>query len=208
MNTRFIRYSLAVLALMGACGCASYQIRPDAASVQVAKATNPIPATVGITQVEQKVSGGFPDLVSSIKKSLDESRLFKTVLYPTRSGDQLDGGFELRISAKFKADGGLFGKAFITGFFMFLPAPLVVYKHEYQSECTIDLVKDGKKLKTYSANGTVSASHKLFAPADKLEAEGTEASAKLLGAKLVEQLMADRSFLEKELVAPANQTDK
>jgi len=190
---------LLLAALLGTVGCASYEIRPSASSIQVQKSAASIPVTVGITHSEQKVSGGFPDLVTVIKKNLDESSLFQSVYYPVRPDDRLDGGLELRLSARFKTDGALFGKAFLTGFFMFLPAPLVVYSHEYQSECTLDLVKNGKTLKQYKADGNVTVKHKLFASPEKIEAEGTEASVKLLGARLVEELAKDRTFIETEL---------
>ena len=88
---------------------------------------------------------------------------------------------------------------------MFLPAPIITYQHQYQAECSLELFKGDKLLKTYSAKATVDISHKLFAPPDKIEAEGTEATIKLLGANLVGQLIQDRVFLENHLVtSPKN----
>src|SRR5216110_3223642 len=51
-------------------GCAT-SVKPDAASIAIPKAPVPIPVTVGISQVEQKLNGGFSDLALSVKKSLD-----------------------------------------------------------------------------------------------------------------------------------------
>jgi hypothetical protein len=189
----------AILVVLLTSGCASYKIQPTASSITVTKAASPIPATIGINHVEQKVSGGFPDLAMSVKHSLDQSSLFQAVYYPLRPTDQLDGTFSLRLSARLKTDGGLFFKAFITGFFLFLPTPLVTYNHEYQAECSMDLMRGDKSLKTYTAKSTVLISHKLFASPDRIEAEGTEAATKLLGAKVVEELINDRKFLEHEL---------
>jgi hypothetical protein len=184
-------------------GCASYQNRPDAATITIPKSSAPIPAKVGISQTEQKLTGGFSDLVPIINKNLTESGLFQTVYYPVRPDDPLDGQIQLRLNASFKQDPALFPKAFFTGFFMFLPAPLFTYKHHYEARCTFDVVKDGKTLKTYTSTASVEASHKLFGPPDKIEAEGTEAASKLLCGNLVNQLIADRAFLEHALVQKA-----
>lgn len=201
---KYKSFSLAGFALalsFLASGCASYTITPGASSITASKAASPIPVTVGISHVEQKVSGGFPDMVPPIKKALDESALFREVLYPTRSSDQLDGLISLRLSTRFQMDGALFPKSFFTGFFMFLPAPIITYQHQYQAECSLELFKGDKLLKTYSAKSAIDVSHKLLAPPDKIEAEGVEAAVKLLGANLVGQLIQDRSFLETHLVS-------
>jgi len=50
--------------------------------------------------VEQKLNGGFSDLALSLKKSLDESQLFKTIYYPVRPGDPLDGEIKLELSSR------------------------------------------------------------------------------------------------------------
>jgi hypothetical protein len=191
--------TVAVLAAFLTSGCASYKIQPAASSITIPKAASPIPVTVGINHTEQKVSGGFPDLATSVKRSLDESGLFQSVYYPLRQTDQLDGTFSLRLNARLKTDNALFIKAFFTGFFLFLPTPIVTYNHEYQAECSIDLMRDDKLLKTYTAKSVVSVSHKLFASPDRIEAEGTESATKLLGAKIAEALINDRQFLENEL---------
>lgn len=191
---------LAVALSVFVSGCASYEITPSAASITAPKAASPIPVTVGISQVEQKVTGGFPDMVPPIKRCLDDSALFREVLYPIRPSDKLDGEVSLRLSARFQADGALFPKSFFTGFFLFLPAPIITYDHQYQAECSLELFKGGQLLKTYSAKAAIDVSHKLFAPPDRIEAEGTEAAVKLLGANLVGQLIQDRAFLESHLV--------
>lgn len=151
---------------------------------------------------DQKLSGGFSDVAQNFKEQLDQSHLFQAVYYPMRPDDQFDGGISLKIQTQFKMDGAWFPKAFFTGFFMLLPSSFVVYDHHYQAECTLDVVRNGQTLKTYKGNGIVLASHKIFAPADKLEAEGTAAASKALAADLIGQLINDRAFLEKELTAP------
>ena len=183
-------------------GCTGYHIKPEATSITPARASAPIPVVVGITQVDQNVVGGFPDLAQHIKKSLDDSGLFKSVYYPVRPNDALDGGMKLHINAKFKMDGAWFPKAFFSGFFMLLPTPFVYYNHQYYTDCSLDLARGDRKLKTYTATGIATASHKVLAPEEQWAAEGTEAAIKLLGANLVEQLINDRAFIEKELKGP------
>jgi hypothetical protein len=150
-------------------------------------------------RADQKLSGGFPDIVPTFKRHLEESSLFQRVYYPTRPNDQFDGGIVLHLNAGFKADGALFPKAFFTGFFLFLPAPVFWYNHKYQTDCTLDVMRGEQKLKSYTAKAEVVASHQLFGAPDVLQAEGTDAAAKLLSARLIEQLQNDREFLQKEL---------
>ena len=116
-------FSLLLLA-----GCAT-SVKPNAASIAIPKARTPIPVTVGISQVEQKLEGGFSDLAVSVKKSLDESQLFKTIYYPVRPGDPLDGENHQQLSSKMRMDSAWFPKAFLTGFFMLLPSPFIQYHH-------------------------------------------------------------------------------
>lgn len=181
-------------------GCTSYKINPTAASITIPQAQTPISATVGIQQVEQKLHGGFSDIAHPLKQSLDESLLFREIYYPMRSTDQTDGQINLRLSSSFQMDGGLFPKSFLTGFFLFLPAPLVTYDHHYTAECRLDLYKGDRLLKTYTAQSKVEVVHKLFAPPGEIETQGTEATIKLLCKNLTTQLINDRVTLENLLV--------
>jgi hypothetical protein len=181
-------------------GCAT-SVKPSTASITIPKAPAPIPVTVGITQADQELKAGFSDLALSLKKNLDESQLFKTLYYPVREGDSLDAEIKLQLSSKMKMDGAWFSKAFFTGFFMLLPSPFVSYHHQYQAECSLDVLKGGQKLKTYTATSSVTATHKLWIDStENFEANATEAATKLLGARVVEELIKDRAFLERALI--------
>ena len=180
-------------------GCAT-SVKPNVASIAIPKAPAPIPVTVGISQVEQKLNGGFSDLALSVKKSLDESQVFKTIYYPVRQGDPLDGEIKLELSSKMKMDGAWFPKAFLTGFFMLLPSPFIEYHHRYQAECTLGVIRRGQTLKTYSVTSSVTASHKLWMDSpEALEANATQAATKLMASQVAQELINDRAFLEREL---------
>lgn len=189
-----------------ATGCASYKINPTAASITLPQAKTPIPATVGILQVEQNLQGGFSDIVRPLKQSIDESRLFREIYYPMRPSDQTDGQINLRLSSSFQMDGGLFPKSFFTGFFMFLPAPIITYDHHYTAECRLEFYKGDHLLKTYTAESKVEVVHKLLAPPAEIEKQGTEATIKLLCKNLTTQLINDRAELEKLLIPAAAPT--
>jgi len=182
-----------------ATGCASFEVRPPANSVAIPKLSKPIPVAVAMSQTDQKLAGGFSDLMIGFKRALDESGTFQTVYYPTRTGDQVDGALQLRLTAKMKADPALFPKAFLTGFFMLIPAPAVRYNHKFEAECAMDVMRGDTKVKTYTAKGTAIASHKIFASASDIEAEATSAAAKLLYNDLLLQLQKDGEFLSAEL---------
>jgi hypothetical protein len=184
-------------------GCAT-SVKPSAASIAIPRAPSPIPVTVGISQVEQKLDGGFSDLALSVKKSLDESQLFKTIYYPVRPGDPLDGEIQLQLSSRMKMDGAWFPKAFFTGFFMLLPSPFVEYHHQYQAECILCAVRGGRTLKTYRVTSSVTATHKLWMDSpEELEANATQAAAKLMGAQVAQELINDRAFLERSFCGNA-----
>jgi hypothetical protein len=56
-------------------------------------------------------------------------------------------------------------------------------------------------LKIYTATSSVTATHKLWIDStENFEANATEAATKLLGARVVEELIKDRAFLERELI--------
>ena len=195
---KLIRVALFFSVLLFA-GCAT-SVKPNVASIAIPKAPAPIPVTVGISQVEQKLNGGFSDLALSVKKSLDESQVFKTIYYPVRPGDPLDGEIKLELSSKMKMDGAWFPKAFLTGFFMLLPSPFIEYHHRYQAECTLGVIKGGQTLKTYSVTSSVTATHKLWMDSpEALEANATQAAAKLMASQVAQELINDRTFLEREL---------
>ena len=195
---KLIRVALFFSVLLFA-GCAT-SVKPNVASIAIPKAPAPIPVTVGISQVEQKLNGGFSDLALTVKKSLDECQLFKTIYYPVRSGDPLDGEIKLELSSKMKMDGAWFPKAFLTGFFMLLPSPFIEYHHRYQAECTLGVIKGGQTLKTYSVTSSVTATHKLWMDSpEALEANATQAAAKLMASQVAQELINDRTFLEREL---------
>jgi hypothetical protein len=185
-----------------ASGCASYHVTPDAAAIVIPRAATPIPITVGLAQVVQDTNM-CSDFMPKITKQFEECGLFQKVFYPVRADDRLDGQLVLHLSEQFKTDGALFGKAFLTGFLLFLPAPLVTYTHEYRAEGTMDLVRDKQTLKSYNYSVTVDLTHKIFAPAEGMTAALEAAAPRALSAELIQQLLNDRPFLEKALM-PTN----
>jgi hypothetical protein len=191
------------ITLVFASGCASYSVHPDAASIVVPKAPTPIPVTVGFVRAEQNATNVCTDLMTKVSKQMEESSLFRTFLYPVRADDRLDGQLVLHLNEQFEIDPELFGKAFITGFFLFLPAPLVTYTHEYHAEGTMDLVRDKQTLKSYTYTVTVDLTHKVFASSEDMTTALEAAVPKALSAELIQQLLNDRSFLEKSLM-PTN----
>ncbi len=192
---------LAILVFVS--GCASYSVHPDADSINMPKAATPIPVTVGFVRAEQNTTNVCTDLMTKVGKQMEDCGFFRTFLYPVRADDRLDGQLVLHLNEQFEIDPALFGKAFITGFFLLLPAPLVTYTHEYRAEGTLDLVRDKQTLKSYNYNVTVDLTHKIFAPSDGMTTALEAAVPKALSAELIQQLLNDRAFLEKSLM-PTN----
>src|SRR5258707_7031421 len=108
---------LLIFVIVVSSGCASYEIRPPAALIETPKALGALPFAVGISKGPQKLTGGFSDVVPVFKDDLERSGLFRTVYYPVRPDDKIDGSINLTIMTEFKMDPMWFPKAFFTGFF-------------------------------------------------------------------------------------------
>ena len=64
------------------------------------------------------------------------------------------------------------------------------------------MITGGQALKTYNVTSSVTATHKLWIDsAEALEANATQAAAKLMGAQMAQKLINDSAFLERELRA-------
>lgn len=191
--------------LMGLCltltgllasGCSDFHVvKPDNPAI-VQTETNPLPLNVGIRVMNQRLTGGFSDMGPPFAGRLANSNLFKSVLYPTRSDDKLDLAINSTFEGKFVADGALFPKAFVTGLFLFLPAPIVEYEHHYKAIATIQVTTpNGQQLKTYEASSDIPVTMKIHAPETEVQDQGVKAATNDLMDQLVSLLQKDKRFL-------------
>lgn len=191
-----VTYSLIVFSIVVLTGCSEFHvIKPENPSI-VQIETTPLPLTVGVRIVNQRLTGGFSDMGPSFAGRLTNSNLFKTVLYPVRGDDKLDLVIAATFEGRFVPDGALFPKAFFTGFLLWLPAPLIEYEHHFKASGTLQVTtQDGQQLKSYEATSDIPVTMKIRASGIEVQNEGVKAATEDLIAQLISLLQKDKGFL-------------
>jgi hypothetical protein len=153
------------------------------------------------------------DRAPSFVRALKDSGAFRRVDEVKSLGFEGDsddeGGHDLlidaKISGKYEQDPGMFGKAFITGFLFFLPAPFVTYDDRFTAAADVSVyAADGRLLHRYEENLPVAMSAMLFsAGMPSSLAAGIETASANLSAKLVQDFIDDRRSLTRAVRRPA-----
>lgn len=122
------------------------------------------------------------------------------------TGGDSDLLIDAEFSGKYTQDPGGFGKAFITGFLFFLPAPFIRYEDAYFAAAELSVYdRAGRLLHKYSERQDVASSAALFsAGSPGSVSAGIDAAASHLASKLVTAILADREGFERTVKqAPA-----
>ncbi|MCR4294610.1 MAG: hypothetical protein NUW21_03690 [Elusimicrobia bacterium] len=115
------------------------------------------------------------------------------------TGGESDLLIDAEFSGKYTQDPGGFGKAFITGFLLFLPAPFIRYEDAYFAAAELSVYdRAGRLLHKYSERQDVVSSAALFsAGSPGSVSAGIDAAASHLASKLVTAILADREGYER-----------
>lgn len=115
------------------------------------------------------------------------------------TGGESDLLIDAEFSGKYTQDPGGFGKAFITGFLFFLPAPFIRYEDAYFAAAELSVYdRTGRLLHKYSERQDVASSAALFsAGSPGSVSAGIDAAASHLASKLVTAILADREGYER-----------
>ena len=179
-------------------GCNGIQIIPQAPTTMPISDA-PLPLKVGIIIEGQKLTGGFSDFGPRFSEILKNSNTFEEVHFPviynTDSIEKLDLFIFGRFTGTFVADPGLIGKAFVTGFFLYLPAPGVTYNHKYVATGEV-IIKDkkGKVYKKYTDKQEVVVKVKIASPPTEAQREGVKSATDNLLSKLIGKILEDKPF--------------
>ena len=98
-------------------GCSDFHVVKPDNPITIQAEASPLPVVAGIRVTNQRLMGGFSDMGPVFASHLTNSNLFQSVLYPVRTDDKLDLVIDFTSEGKFVADGALFPKAFLRGFF-------------------------------------------------------------------------------------------
>ena len=179
-------------------GCSGIRIIPQAPTTMPIS-NDPLPLKVGVIIEGQSITGGFSDFGPRFSEILKNSNIFEEVYYPviynTDSIEKLDLFIFGRFTGTFVADPALHGKAFVTGFFLFLPAPAVTYNHKYVATGDVTFKdKKGKVYKKYTDKQEVIAKIKISSPPTEVERKGVKSATDNLLSKLVGKILEDKPF--------------
>lgn len=115
------------------------------------------------------------------------------------TGGDSDLLIDAEFSGKYTQDPAAFGKSFMTGFLLLLPAPFVRYDDAYFAAAELSVYdRGGRLLHKYSERQDVASSAALFsAGSPGSVSAGIDAAASHLAAKLVTAILADREGFER-----------
>lgn len=205
-------------------GCAGLSVRPPKTS-GMPRAEAPVPLKVGVymkkPRFEWQGTGGMntaymeshrdrwmfksmlaesDDVGGKFVRALQASSAFTQVSEVKSLGFYGTGGehdllIDADFSGKYTQDPALFGKAFMTGFLMLLPAPFIRYDDAFFAAAEMTVYdRTGRLLHKYSERQDISTSAGLFSAGTPASiVAGIDAAASNLAAKLVTALINDRA---------------
>ena len=193
----FQKLTTAAVALTSvlAASCTSYSIHPEAKAIAFpARLPTPIPIQVAIATSSQSFSRDVGDQAVELSRRLDQSGLFEAVHHPIRPTARLGATMELSVNRTVQmTDLGVLGN---------MAAVLFMFNRrgEYFVDGTMVFLKGTEVIRAYSARGKAVLTYKTGVT-PKGELEVTQAAARAMQARFIEQLVQDREFLTQKLKA-------
>lgn len=113
------------------------------------------------------------NLVPGFANALERSGLADKVYYPTRPDDKTDLTLDAKFDVVFDPNmGANLTKSFFTGLTLFILEPVFWYNYGYELAGQVDVLKNGTKVKTFSARSEGEMSMKFFPLAEAQTLEG------------------------------------
>ncbi|MEM9173689.1 MAG: hypothetical protein AAGC67_00500 [Myxococcota bacterium] len=144
-------------------GCWSFQTGPGAYAPQAPKGDGSAQAILRVN--EAGVPWGNGELAEAIQKALIGRKAFSAVHYPVEPAPSAD-----QIIVEVSGIGGLdeailWGTiaAAATGWFFFLPAPILPYFQDYEGALEVTLSRDGNTIATFEVEAEAGIVHAIFA---------------------------------------------
>ena len=193
-------FPLSTAAALFLAGCTGIEVVPKEHEVVIPSANEPLLLTLALEMRHQRPGRDFPDAMPHLHAGLERSHTFRTVVYPRRVQDKIDGRLVVTIRTRHGRDEntgwktiGILGTAF-------LATPFIEYEEHRVADCTVDLMREGRVVKTYVAHGEAKEFIKFGSSGARNDgASGVESSIKLMSADLVRQLQGDRALILREL---------
>lgn len=189
-------------------GCKSwYDITPDTYTIKIPQAQQPISHPITLISITGT------DL-TELQSGLSESHLFTSVNCPLSAVDYDD----LTLNVKLTYEQGVDNMITDNLLSQIIMAEIIVFSagildqlfdggSKYTYECSADLCRNRKILKTYSARGQSIIRHDVWNPRRNYSSEAAGAAMRVLQSDLAQQLIEDRSFIEKSLNSTNAESD-
>jgi hypothetical protein len=187
---------LACFVCLAVPGCSDYKVMAKSGIVAPVSTngTEPLPLAVGLKVSNQDLSEEFSDMGPALASRLAQAHLFKTIVGPASAGEKPDLMIEATFVGRHVKDRSAFSKSFLTGLYLFLPAPAVEFEDRYIADGSIIVTQGGRQVKSYYAGCFVVVKSKLMASHADIRREGVAAATEGLMDRIVAQLYADRAF--------------
>jgi len=170
-------------------GCAWQRI-PDP---PVYNAANPIPLNVGIVLGDTPTDGVFgPGVVAQLK----EMGVFKTITYPYRAGDPVDGALKITVSGGWTAGGT--GTAILIGLSLYTLSPFIGPNTTGIHDVNALLSKDTLEVVKYSIHLETSGSYGLYANQTEVVTKLNNLLTRKLAVEIANRINTDRLRILKE----------
>lgn len=169
-----------------------YAITSPIGSEEIARAPRRMGYAIGLTSKGE----GVNELLVGLKKS----NLFDSIFYPIQPGNSVDGIMEVNLNYDTHVNNTPWAacKVLLVISSLCILDGVFDYERVYICNCTVELLKDGKKLKTYTASGTSTYRGGLSNESHH-EDEVKNSAMRALQANLVQQLIEDFAFIERSL---------
>lgn len=138
-------------------GCTGTKVTvtPDPSMIQTAVVVKKCGAVAVKETTSDHVYPPAGNMVPGFAKDLENSGLFDTVYYPSRSDDKVEVTVDAKFDVIFNPNmGPNLVKSFITGLFLFLPEPLLWYDYDYNLNGKVDVYAGKTIAKTVEAQTT------------------------------------------------------
>ncbi|NNN04888.1 MAG: hypothetical protein HKL90_03210 [Elusimicrobia bacterium] len=208
------------LGLLAAIGCGGVAIKPENPNVVVARASASSGLTAALVSKGSTVEGDFGvwsphfgaaarnSIASSISSKLGDAVRRSGAFGSVETDAAADGSAAVVLSArsslKFTADEAWPMKSFLTGFTLFIAAPLITYDDRYDASGELTVRgSDETELARYAETYRVDMAHWMILPgqADEMLQSGADAAIAGLAAKLAGDLVRDLDSIKRKAVA-------
>jgi hypothetical protein len=169
-----MRHFTAFIAILLLTGCTGTQVKINPDTTSFSQSVSARYDSVGVRDVPAEksipVAGNMTEAFSNEMRTCGFA---KQVYYPFRPDDQTDIVLDTQFNVEVDPHaGGMFAKAFFTGFTLFLLEPVFWYDFDYKLVGNVNVIKDGRVIRQVTAKTDATMSAKWLSLSNLQSLEG------------------------------------